>query len=294
MPTELLQDSLTIFLGIFFEAIPFILLGVVVSSVIQQFVTQETLLKYTPKNVLLGCAYGSLIGFVFPVCECGNIPVARRLLKKGVSPHIAISFLLGAPVLNPIVIVATLAAFPYQIEVTIVRVVISFIIAVLVGVLFSFAPKGSVSRFAADEPEPESCGHNHSANESMVQNALTEFFEMGGIMVLGGAIAALTQVFIPREVILELATNPSMAVLSLMLLAFVVSICSNVDSFFALAYAPLFPLPALLGFLIWGPMMDIKALVMLRTTFTVKAIILMALVSGLLTYIFAMALYLFL
>jgi len=287
---QLLQDALTIFLGIFFEAIPFILMGVIVSAVIQQFVSQDTLLKYTPKNTLLGCIYGSFIGFIFPVCECGNIPVARRLLQKGVSPSVAISFLLGAPVLNPIVIAATLAAFPYQTEITLARIIMSFLIAVLVGYFFSFAPKGFTAKITPVQPD-DTCDHNHSVAENLVQHSLQEFFEMGGIMVIGGVIASLTQVFIPREVILDLATNPAMAVLSLMILAFVVSICSNVDSFFALAYAPLFPVPALLGFLVWGPMMDIKALVMLRTSFTKKAIIIMALLTGLLTYIGCMLLY---
>ena len=285
---QLLQDALTIFL-----AIPFILLGVLVSAFIQQFISQETLLRYTPKNTILGCIYGSCIGFVFPVCECGNIPVARRLLQKGVSPSVAISFLLGAPVLNPIVIAATIAAFPAQIEITIARIIMSFVIAVLVGYFFSFAPKGFTAKLIPNDPEKtkKTCTHKHSPTENIVQHSLQEFFEMGGIMVVGGAIAALTQVLVPRELILELATNPAMAVISLMILAFVISICSNVDSFFALAYAPLFPVPALLGFLVWGPMMDIKALVMLRTSFTKRAIVLMATLTGLLTYIGAMLLY---
>ncbi len=287
---QLLQDALTIFLGIFFEAIPFILIGVLVSAFIQQFISQETLLKYTPKNTLLGCAYGSCIGFVFPVCECGNIPVARRLLQKGVKPSVAISFLLGAPVLNPIVIAATLAAFPHQVEITIARIIMSFVIAVLVGWFFSLAPAGFTAKIIPKESK-KSCNHVHSPAQNIVQHSLQEFFEMGGIMVVGGVIAAITQVMIPRELILELATNPAMAVISLMILAFVVSICSNVDSFFALAYAPLFPVPALLGFLVWGPMMDIKALVMLRTSFTRRAIVLMATLTGLLTYIGAMLLY---
>ncbi len=291
MDFSLLQDALTIFLGIFFEAIPFILLGVIVSSVIQQFISPDTLLRFIPRRVFFASVYGSLIGFLFPVCECGNIPVARRLLLKGVPPSVAISFLLGAPVLNPIVIAATIAAFPSQPEITLARIGLSFVIAVTVGALFALAPRIFVTHTQALPAAPAECDHHHSPTESLVQHSLTEFFEMGGIMVIGGALASLTQVFIPREAILALATDPATAVLSLMLLAFVVSICSNVDSFFALAYAPLFPVPALLGFLVWGPMMDIKALIMLRTTFTVPAITLMALFSGLLTYIGTMLLY---
>ena len=134
------SDALTIFFGIIVQAIPFLLLGVMVSSILAHFVKEEFLLKLIPKNrfaaILVACA----LGFMFPVCECGNVPVARRLIQKGVSPSVALTFLLSAPALNPVVIFATWAAFQHQPEVLWFRLLFTFLIAGGIGLLFSYHP----------------------------------------------------------------------------------------------------------------------------------------------------------
>ncbi|MBO9998919.1 MAG: permease [Cyanobacteria bacterium SID2] len=132
-----LNSAVTVFLSLLVEALPFLLLGVLLSSALLLFVNERKLVSMMPQNPLLGALVGSSIGFLFPVCECGNVPVARRLLVQGVPPSVAIAFLLAAPTINPIVIWSTWVAFRDRPEIVLLRVVLSLIIAITVGVVFS-------------------------------------------------------------------------------------------------------------------------------------------------------------
>ena len=129
--------SLTLFLSLLVEAIPFLILGVLVSGILLFFVDEKKLIEFLPDDPLLGALAGSLIGFLFPVCECGNVPVARRLLSKGVSAPVAIGFLLAAPTINPVVVWATWIAFRDQPEIVILRMIFSLAIATIIGWVFS-------------------------------------------------------------------------------------------------------------------------------------------------------------
>ncbi|NET71837.1 MAG: permease, partial [Sphaerospermopsis sp. SIO1G2] len=133
-----LNNGFTLFLSLLVEAMPFLLLGVLFSSVLLFFIDEGRLVDIMPRNPLLGALVGSMIGFLFPVCECGNVPVARRLLMKGVPTPVAIGFLLAAPTINPIVIWATWTAFRDQPEIVVLRVLLSLTIATIIGVVFSF------------------------------------------------------------------------------------------------------------------------------------------------------------
>lgn len=128
----------TIFLSLLVEAIPFLLLGVLLSSFLLIFVDERKLIKSLPGNPVFGAFAGSLIGFLFPVCECGNVPVARRLISQGISPAVAVGFLLAAPTVNPIVIWSTWVAFHDQPQIVLLRVVFSLVIATAMGAMFSF------------------------------------------------------------------------------------------------------------------------------------------------------------
>lgn len=132
-----LSRGFTLFLSLLVEAMPFLLLGVLFSGLLLLFVDERKLIAILPKHPLLGALAGSAIGFLFPVCECGNIPVARRLLSQGVPASVAVSFLLAAPTINPIVIWATWTAFRDQPEIVVLRVVFSFAIAAVLGWVFS-------------------------------------------------------------------------------------------------------------------------------------------------------------
>src|SRR4028118_98585 len=132
-----LNNAFTLFLSLLVEAIPFLLLGVLLSSLLLFFVDERKLIAVMPRNPLLGALLGSCAGFLFPVCECGNVPVARRLLLQGAPTPVAIGFLLAAPTINPIVIWSTWIAFRDQPEIVVLRVLFSLLIATTIGCVFS-------------------------------------------------------------------------------------------------------------------------------------------------------------
>ncbi|HCF29552.1 MAG TPA: hypothetical protein DEV81_20645, partial [Cyanobacteria bacterium UBA11049] len=273
-----LNTAFTLFLSLLVEAMPFLLLGVLFSGLLLLFVDERKLIAKLPKNPLLGALIGSMVGFLFPVCECGNVPVARRLLMQGVPSPVAIGFLLAAPTINPIVIWATWTAFRDQPEIVVLRVVFSLAIATIIGWVFSaqadlqplLQPAVAASwKSSVKQPESQASksdllqsgtywlaqGSNPvrmdatilqatlaATNASkplpyrlrlLLDNTVQELRELGSVLVVGSAIAAAIQVLVPREVILNLGGGEITSILTMMLLAGLVSICSTVDSFFA-------------------------------------------------------------
>ncbi|MBD3327763.1 permease [Candidatus Peregrinibacteria bacterium] len=283
--TMVLQDIITVFLSIFIEALPFIVFGVLISSLLHIFVKSEQILATLPKNKFLQNIIMSFLGVFFPVCECGNIPVARKLIQKNLPPSAAISFLLAAPVLNPIVIIATIIAFPDNPEIIWGRIGLSFMIAIIVGFIFSFATKDEI--LIKSIQVNKTCDHHHRGKKlhAFSEHFIGELSTMAGILVFGAGIAAASQNLIPKEFMVSVAENPFLAICSMMLLAFIISICSTTDAFFALAYAHQFTSPALLAFLVFGPMIDIKSLLLMQRIFKIKALIyLVLLVFGLVLF----------
>lgn len=315
-----LHNAFTLFVSLLVEAIPFLLLGVLLSSSLLLLVDEKKLITKLPKNPLLGAIVGSCIGFLFPVCECGNVPVARRLLLKGVSPAVAIAFLLAAPTINPVVIWSTWVAFNGQPQIVVLRVVFSLIIAIVIGCLFSlqkdvrellqprlikrliFLEQQSSLELArqkktkvpallqsgtfligSDKPlesdryllveKTFETRKNRDKQWQFIDNVLQELQELGGMLVIGSAIAATIQVFVPREIVFSLGQNNITSILAMMLLAAIVSICSTVDSFFALSFVSTFTSGSILAFLVFGPTIDIKALGLMLSIFKPKIII---------------------
>ncbi|MEM7593298.1 MAG: permease [Cyanobacteria bacterium P01_A01_bin.83] len=324
-----LHDALTLFLSLLVEAMPFLLLGVALSSSLLFLISEKQLIAKLPKNPVLGSLVGSLIGFLFPVCECGNVPVARRLLLSRVPPSVAISFLLAAPTINPIVIWSTWIAFGDRPNIVIFRVLFSAAIATIVGCVFSIQSDSRSllqTSFAKRlqpivSPQPENIspllqsgtfllgeGKSIRFDDSLsvdikqtkdknfqskwqlfFNNLLAEFSELGGMLVFGSAIAATIQVFVPREIILSLGQDTITSILAMMLLAAVVSICSTVDSFFALSFAATFTSGSLLAFLVFGPTIDIKSVGLMASIFKPKIIIYIFTLVAQLTFIFTLA-----
>ena len=334
-----LNNGITLFFSLLVEAMPFLLLGVIFSSVLLLFVDEQKLLNVMPKNVVLAALAGSLIGFMFPVCECGNIPVARRLLTKGAPTAVAIGFLLAAPTVNPIVFWATWIAFRDQPEIVFLRVGFTLIVAIVIAVIFS--AQKDVRPFLQDnlirlmgDPEPadalpetdvspllksgtflmQSGGQVLQLDappaqvmaqvaaapppmaarlRMMVDNMVLELRELGAVLVIGSAIAAFVQVAIPREIILNLGQGPITSILAMMTLAWVVSICSTVDSFFALSFASTFTSGSLLAFLVFGPMIDLKNISLLLTVFKGRAIIYLFVLAAQLTFLLTLVMNLY-
>lgn len=284
------NDSVIIFLGLVIEALPFILIGVLLSSLLSLFITEERILRFLPKNRFLALLYASLTGFLLPVCECGNIPLARKFTLKGVPPYLAITFLLAAPVLNPIVFFSTYVAFRDMPEIIGLRFVFAFLTAIIVGYIFSFA-KDKKEIIREDVLNSCTVDHHHAHHSrwhEFLATMQSEFVEMMVLMIIGGLIAATTQTFLPREAIVSLGTGPIVSILVMLLLAFVVSICSNVDAFFALAYAPMFTSGSILAFLVFGPMIDIKSLLMMSSTFKTKTIIFITILTFQIVFILSL------
>lgn len=303
-----LQDAVTIFMGIILGALPFILFGVLVSAFLAHYIKEERLLKIIPKNPFLAVLVGCLIGFLFPVCECGNVPVARRLIKKGVPVYVAITFLLAAPVINPITFFSTWAAFSFLPEVVVWRIVLSLVIAATVGLIFSRHPnqKGLLAKqlhidccdeeghchvekeHQHDHEKPDNFHVQYSGRRfwSFIRAIPEEFLEMLSALVFGAVLASLIQVFVPRETILAVGQGPFLSIISMVIFAIVISVCSSVDAFIALSYAGTFTTGSILAFLVFGPMIDLKSIWMLRTTFSWKTIMYMIGLTLLMTILF--------
>jgi hypothetical protein len=288
MPPTLLLDRVrtfvTIFLGIFIEAVPFLLAGTLASGLIEVFIRREWLLRLSPCSPLTGALAGALLGLVFPVCECGVVPLTRRLLRKGLPLPAAIAYLLAAPVMNPIVIASTWAAFGVG-RVLVMRLTLTLVVAVVTGGVFALARDPSRVLLAEPAPADVCCQvgkavrpdkpQTPSRRRRWAQAAVVtgdEFFEMGRYLVLGSLLAAVMQTVVPQSLLLGLGRGPVTSTLVLLLLAFLLSVCSTVDAFVALAFANTFSTGALLAFLVFGPMVDVKSLVMFLGVFRRRAV----------------------
>lgn len=276
-----LEVLATIFLGIFIEALPFLLLGVLASATIQLFLPAERVRRFSPRHPALAALAGATLGLtVLPVCECGTVPATRRLLAKGAPLPLGLAFLLAAPAVNPVVIASTWIAFGGQPLIVFGRLGLTVAIATTVGIVLGRHPApGTVLPPPAGEGEGErEHEHGHaSAGQgrlaALLRGAGGEFFEMTRYLVVGAAIAATFQTVVPQEALLALGQGPVLSVLALMALALVLSICSTVDAFVALAFAGDFLPGAILAFLVFGPMVDIKSVLLFDTTFRRRTVV---------------------
>jgi uncharacterized protein len=208
-----------------------------------------------------------------PVCECGNVPFARGLLMRGFSTADTLTFLIAAPIVNPIVIITTHQAFGWSDGILIARLVGGYLIANLIGWLYSRHPDPDgllTDRFR------ETCELVVHEPGGRWRRTLAQFvIELRAVMpalVIGSALAGAVQVLVPREALLAIGSNPALSIVAMMALAMVVSICSNVDAFFALSFASTFTPGAIVAFLLVGPLVDIKMLTLMRTTFTTRTL----------------------
>lgn len=304
----------TRFLGIFIEAIPFLLLGSLVSGIIDAFLTPEDITRFVPRNPILATIAGAFLGFAFPVCECGVVPVVRRLFNKGLPMWVGITFLLAAPVMNPVVLVGTYVAFGFG-PVLIGRVVFTLLVSIGVGLVFALGARPQevlrprallpVMGGSGDLP-PQSEANWVSQLDSGIkiqstktgfvkrkplltgmrdalQAANSEFFEMGRYLIIGSLLAATMQTLISQDVLLALGKGPVVSVIVMQLMAFVLSVCSTVDAFLALAFVGTFTSGSIITFLTFGPMVDIKSTLMFMGVFSRRTVLYLILLPMLMT-----------
>lgn len=277
------KDFFTLSISVVIESLPFVFLGILLSVVVQLWLPPDTLTRRLPKNAVARRVTISLLGVLLPVCECGNVPLARGLILRGFTVGEAMTFLFAAPILNPVTIITTYQAFGWSDGILVSRILGGFVIANLVGWIYSRHPQPMTlltPRFQA------SCAHTASpVRASRGRRSVLMFAEEAGAMLpalfIGSAIAGLIQVLVSRDTLVTLGQNPVLSVAVLMLLAFVISICSNVDAFFVLSFGSTFMPGAIVAFLVFGPMIDIKMLAMLRTTFTARTLLQLTVVIAL-------------
>jgi uncharacterized membrane protein YraQ (UPF0718 family) len=272
------QNFVLVFGSLLIEAVPFILLGAVVSAGIEVFVPSSAFerLALLPRPLQLPAA--GLAGMAFPVCECGSVPVARRLASKGLAPSAAVTFMLAAPILNPVVIAATYIAYrgrETMWTMVLGRAGLGLLAAMAVGWVISGRSKDDVLR-ARIEPvdksaEHEHAGHDHSTSDG---SKIADFFDhlagdflfMGRYLVFGALVAAFVQTVVPQSIIGAVAGTPILDLVALMALAFLLALCSESDAFVAASFVQ-FGVGPQLAFLVFGPMVDTKLGFLYKATF---------------------------
>ncbi len=280
-----LSTFTTIFLGVFIEAAPFLLLGTLASGFVEVFFDKDSLARIIPRNRVGGAIVGSLLGLFFPVCECGVVPLTRRLMKKGMPLSAGVTFLMAAPAFNPIVIASTAAAFGVG-RVLFLRMLLTAIIAIITGLIFSMQknPQELLLPIEMDiHQEPQIVAPLMERVRQALIIASDEFFEMGRYMIFGIVIAAGMQTLVPQTWMLSVASGPVISVLALMALAIVLSICSTVDAFIALSFVGTFTTGSILAFLVFGPMVDIKSAIMFMGVFRKRGVTYLVLLPFVLT-----------
>jgi uncharacterized membrane protein YraQ (UPF0718 family) len=290
LPHSVLQMS-AIFLSIVIEAIPFVLLGCIISGALQVFLTPERVRKILPNNKFLAILVGSFLGFFFPSCECGIVPIVTQFIRKGVPEHTAFAFMVTAPIINPIVLFSTYIAFGNSVKFALLRGIGSLIVALIIGswiAYFNHTPilktvlhDHSHSHHHHDKAKRESFGGNVW---SVLVHGIDEFFDTGRYLIIGALIASSMQIYLPTQFMMQLTSSKIVGILVMLILAFTMSLCSEADAFVGSSLLSLFGTNAIVAFLVFGPMVDIKNLMMMKRSFHGKFILqLIALISVIVT-----------
>lgn len=322
------------FLSILLDAFPFLLLGAVVSAALETFVSDKLIQSVAPKSRLGGVLFGSLLGLVLPLCECGMIPVARRLIRKGLPAYVGIVYIIAGPVINPIVFASTVAAFSGDPAMAYARMLLALVTALMAGTALLLFMKrtplrdgegstggghlhnahskshghGGQDHHGHDHHEQDHHGHDHHGHDhhghdhnhhghshghgndkdahghpvrpwlgangrllsgasSIASHAMIDLRDMGKYLLIGAALTALVQAVL-RQQTLEAASGHSLlSHVFLMAFAFLLSLCSTSDAFVAAPLAGLFHPGAILAFLVFGPMLDLKGMIVMLSVF---------------------------
>jgi uncharacterized protein len=295
---------LTGVVGLLLQALPFLLIGILISAAVESFVTKAFIDAHFPKSTFFGMIVALFAGFCIPVCDCATVPVFSRLHGKGVPLPAAVVFLCAAPVINPIVMWSTWFAFPDRPMMTVARVGLEILVALVVGATFVLVPAdrhlmrddaGCKTGSCAHESHRQHIDENTSAAIAAVADASAgssanhasaeggwreqctrylrhvhdDLYTIMPYMLMGILVASCVRAFTGSSAPSWLqGYGTPVAILSMMALAFFSSLCSSSDAVIARSISTLFPTPAILGFLVFGPIMDLKNVLMLRSMFT--------------------------
>ncbi|RED75437.1 hypothetical protein DFP98_11552 [Cohnella phaseoli] len=318
-----LQNFKIVFISIILEALPFLLIGVIISALLQAFVSDGLVRKLTPRNPVAGVLFGTLLGIVLPLCECGMIPIVRRLMRKGLPAYIGLIYIVAGPIINPVVFGATFQAFRSNEDLAYSRFYLAFFVSVALGFILYARLKrsplkedrpGSGTAAASSHADHQhSHGHlhhehhhNHSSHShhhdhsdpnapfvkklaATPSHIADEFFEMGKYLILGSLITGLMQTFITRSSFAAVADHELLSHLFMMAFAYALSLCSTSDAFVAASFGNVFPPAALLSFLVVGPMLDLKNTLMMLAVFRKKFVLKFSLLIAVLVLLGSLA-----
>lgn len=265
------------FLALAFEGLPFVLVGSLISGFIAAFVPSRFITRFLPKNRFLATLVSGLLGLIFPVCECGVVPVVRRLLDKGLPLYCGLTYMLASPIVNPLVAISTYAAFRAQQPglTTVVRLISGYLVAVTVGLIVSrLDPARLLGNQAvatrtgrrrttlsiAAMPDAPDVSRSVSIRQRLigaVQLASDDFIDTAIYFMIGAAVASVFNTAVDQRIILPWASSPIPSVVAMMVIAGILTLCSSSDAFIAATFTS-FPLPARMAFLIFGPMFNFK------------------------------------
>ena len=270
----------TIFTSIFIEGIPFILIGSFISAIIQVCISENIFCKIFSKNIFISCIIASLSGFFFPICDCGIIPITKGLMKRNVPYGACITFMLSAPIVNPISITSTIYAFQNMQSVVICRIASGILISIIVGLIMHFLTKKDNNIFKNDSPiQYCSCGlcsNQYSSYGNILDLIKTifihtgdEFFNVAKLMIIGvflsstfQTVISINNMYIPKD-------NRT-SLIFMIILSFILSVCSSSDAFIAKSFINYVSINSIMGFLICGPMIDLKNTLILLGNFKRK------------------------
>ena len=258
-----LETFALIFISIAVEALPFVLLGAVVAAGVQILVPDTFFRRVGRWPVALQLPVAACGGVLFPVCECGSVPVARRLIERGLHPAAGLTFMLAAPILNPVVLASTAIAYRGRgaLEMVLGRAVLGLILAIVAGWAL-----GGAAPFDLLRPRAEAATSTAPRSMRIIDHIAADFFYMGRFVIIGSAAAALLQTLVPQSLTSAVARTPLLGALALMALAFALSLCSEADAFVAASFVQ-FGVGAQLAFLVLGPAADVKLSILYGGTF---------------------------
>ena len=274
-----------IFFSIIIEALPFILVGVFVSSVLNLFLSEELIEKLLPRNRVFGIIIASVLGVLVPLCECGIVPITRRLVQKGVPVYVAATFMLATPIINPVVLLATSVAFSLNPRMVWLRLGTALLVSIITGIVLSFVLKDNQLKESAGEQCDCCSGHSDQAGSVfrkvfyVLTGACSEFFEMGKFLIAGAFLSAIAQTTIPYSALAAVGQAPLLSIIMMMVFAFFVSVCSSADAFIAASFGSSFTPGSLIAFMVFGPMIDLKNTLMLYHSFRPRFVVTLILVT---------------
>jgi len=283
---EDLGDFASIFTSIVLEAIPFIIIGSFISGIIQIFISEEIIAKLIPNSRILGYLGAALVGLIFPVCECAIIPITRRLIKKGIPVGFGVTFMLAVPIINPVVIMSTYYAFYDKQAMVILRTVGGFIGAILIGIIVNSLEvnKHSIILNSVENDNYCSCGcndyfGNKNKFKAIFEHTNREFLDISRYLIFGAFISSGFQVMVSHGGFNFISDNKVVVIIFMMFLGFALSLCSEADAFVGRSFLANYSVSGVAAFLILGPMLDLKNLIMLYGTFKKSFVLKLAIVT---------------